>query len=51
MVGVSPDTTVREAARKMLDVEVQRLLVIEDGVLQGILTATDVVRAVAEDNV
>lgn len=51
VVGVSPDATVREAARKMLDVEVQRLLVIEDGVLQGILTATDVVRAVAEDNV
>lgn len=51
VVDVSPGATVREAARKMLDVEVQRLLVIEDGVLQGILTATDVVRAVAEDNV
>lgn len=51
VVGVSPHATVREAARRMLDAEVQRLLVIEGGVLQGILTATDVVRAVAEDTV
>lgn len=51
VVSVPPHASVREAARRMLDAEVQRLLVIEDGHLHGILTATDVVRAVAEDRV
>lgn len=41
-------TTVRQAAGYMLESGVHRLLVIDDGRLQGIVTNTDIVRAVAE---
>ncbi len=41
-------TTVKKAARYMLDAGVHRLLVIDGGELQGIVTTTDIVRAVAE---
>ena len=42
------DTTIRDAARYMLDASVHRLLVIDAGRLEGIVTTTDIVRAVAE---
>lgn len=41
-------TTVRKAAKYMLEAGVHRLLVIDGGQLQGIVTTTDIVRAVAE---
>lgn len=47
--SVTPDTELREAARYMHEASVHRVLVLEDGELAGILTATDIVRAVAEN--
>lgn len=41
-------TPVREAARYMLETGIHRVLVIDDGELRGIVTTTDIVRAVAE---
>jgi len=51
VIGVSPETTIRDAARRMMDAEVQRILVLDDGELKGIVTSTDMVRAVAEGTV
>jgi len=49
-VTVSPDKTLREAAKLMHDREVRRLPVIDsEGKLIGILTRGDVVRAMAAD--
>lgn len=48
VLSVSPDASVRQAARIMLSNGVHRLLVIEDERLVGLLSATDVLRAVAE---
>lgn len=48
VVSVGPDATIKEAAERMLAADVQRILVIKDGELLGIVTSTDVVRAVAE---
>lgn len=47
----SSSTTVKEAARYMLEAYVHRLLVIDDGDLKGIVTTTDIVRAVAEGKI
>ncbi len=41
-------TSLRKAAGYMLEHDVHRLLVIDDGELQGIVTTSDIVRAVAE---
>ena len=46
-VVVSPDTDVREAARTMLYADVHRLYVVEHGKLVGVISTTDIVRAVA----
>lgn len=51
VVSVGPGSTIKEAAERMLKADVQRILVIEDGELVGIVTSTDVVRAVAEGTV
>ena len=51
LVSLTPVASVRSAARVMVDAEVQRILVLEDGELHGIVTATDVVRAVADGKV
>lgn len=51
IVALAPDAEIEEAAQLMLDAEVQRLLVLDDGELAGIVTATDVVRAVAEHTI
>ncbi len=45
---VSPDDDVRKAAEQMLSREVHRLFVEDKGVLVGVLSQTDVVRAVAK---
>jgi predicted transcriptional regulator len=42
------DATIKKAAQYMLDAGIHRILVIDDGELQGIVTTTDIVRAVAE---
>lgn len=49
--SIAPGATVREAARAMLDARIRRVLVVEDGQLVGVLTATDVMEAVADRGV
>jgi CBS domain-containing protein len=41
-------TAVKKAAHHMLGLGISRILVIDEGELQGIVTTTDIVRAVAE---
>ena len=44
---IGPDVDVREAAREMLYLNVQRLFVEYDGALVGVISQTDIVGAVA----
>ncbi|HTY05967.1 MAG TPA: CBS domain-containing protein [Gemmatimonadales bacterium] len=46
-VTVGPDVDVRDAARQMLYLDVQRLFVERDGALVGVISQTDIVGAVA----
>ena len=46
-LAVSPQTTVREAAQQMLYADVHRLYVVENTRVVGVISSTDVVRAVA----
>jgi CBS domain-containing protein len=46
---VAPDLSIREAARRMLEADVHRALVVEDGRLLGILSSLDILHAVAEN--
>ena len=46
-LGVSPETSVREAAQQMLYAEVHRLYVVEHDRVIGVISTTDIVRAVA----
>jgi CBS domain-containing protein len=46
--SVHPDLSVSDAAAHMLDQRIHRAVVLEDGELVGIVTATDIMRAVAE---
>lgn len=48
VVALPPDTPVREAAARMVGAHIHRLLVVEDGRLLGVVSATDLVRAVAD---
>ncbi|MFI8101005.1 CBS domain-containing protein [Streptomyces sp. NPDC086023] len=49
-VTVAPQVSLSEAARKMRDADIGDVLVVDDGMLRGILTDRDlVVRAMAED--
>ena len=48
LFGVGPDDDVRVAARHMADADVHRVLVLEGGRMVGIVSASDIVRAVAE---
>lgn len=50
-VTIAPDADVRDAAREMLYLEVQRLFVEEQGVLVGVISQTDIVAAVATQKV
>jgi CBS domain-containing protein len=45
VVTIAPDRTVHEAARLMIDEGVNRLPVVHEGTLAGILTRADIVRA------
>jgi CBS domain-containing protein len=51
ILGVSPDTTLAEAARRMSGGRVGAVVVLEDDALRGILTERDVLRAVGEGRV
>jgi len=51
ILGVSPDTTLAEAARKMSGGRVGAVVVLEGESLRGILTERDVLRAVGEGRV
>lgn len=52
VVSVAPGATLREAARKMHERRVHRVLVLADGgALVGVLGARDVLRAVAQDRI
>jgi CBS domain-containing protein len=42
-----PDDEVKEAAQRMLYLEVHRLFVVYDGELVGVISQSDIVRAVA----
>ncbi|OGU18507.1 MAG: hypothetical protein A3K13_01995 [Gemmatimonadetes bacterium RIFCSPLOWO2_12_FULL_68_9] len=46
-ITISPDTDVKEAAQQMLYLEVHRLFVEDDGRLVGVISQSDIVRAVA----
>lgn len=48
LLTVRPGASVRHAARAMMRAGVHRLLVVEEGELLGLVSMTDVVRAVAE---
>lgn len=47
VLSVTPGETVVEAARRMTEERVHRLVVVDEGVALGILSASDIVRAVA----
>jgi CBS domain-containing protein len=44
---ISPDDDIREAARRMLEGDVHRLIVIANGRMVGVISTTDIIRAVA----
>lgn len=44
---VAPDVPVKQAAQEMLYLDVHRLLVVEDDTLVGVISQSDIVRAVA----
>ena len=48
LVTLPPDTPVREAAEYMLRTGVHRILVMADGSLAGMVSTTDIVKAVAQ---
>jgi CBS domain-containing protein len=48
---IGPQADVREAARQMLYAEVHRLFVTSEGRLVGVISATDIVRGVATNQV
>ena len=50
-VTIAPEADVRDAAREMLYLEVQRLFVEENGALVGVISQTDIVGAVATQKV
>jgi CBS domain-containing protein len=50
-VTIAPDADVRDAAREMLYLEVQRLFVEDRGALVGVISQTDIVGAVATQKV
>lgn len=48
IIAVGPDTSIKKACKTMAAHGVHRLLVIEDDILQGLVSSLDIVRAVAE---
>jgi len=50
-ITVTPETTIADAARLLLDSNVRRLPVITDHTLVGIVTVADIIRAIANMNI
>lgn len=48
VLALPPETDVRDAARQMLRADVHRVLVVEDGRLRGVVSTTDMMKAVAQ---
>ena len=48
LITVSPDYTVRESAKIMADMGIKRLVVVENGEIKGIFTASDLAKVVAK---
>jgi CBS domain-containing protein len=48
VISLGRDATVREAARLMLEAGVHRILVLEDTRLVGLVTNTDILKAVSQ---
>lgn len=48
---ISPTADVREAARAMVRFEVHRLFVVQDDTLAGVVSQSDIIRAVAHDTI
>jgi CBS domain-containing protein len=46
-VTITPDEEIREAARRMLDADVHRLMVVAEGRMVGVISITDIIRAVS----
>lgn len=51
VVGLPPEATAREAARLLTANEIHRVLIMKNDRLEGILTTTDLVRALAEGRI
>lgn len=51
LLSVSPDDDVRTAARRMADEDVHRVLVMNGNGLEGVLSASDIVSAVADGKI
>ena len=51
VISLPSDAPLRKAAGRMLEADVHRILVVDDGELKGIVTTTDIVRAVADGKV
>ncbi len=47
-ISVTPDATIENAAMLMVEHNIQRLPVVEDGKLVGIITVRDIINAIAE---
>ena len=48
VVSVGPGDSLREVCRTLLDNEIHRVCVVDDGELVGLITSTDLVRCLAE---
>ena len=48
LITVSPDYSVREAAKIMAEMKIRRLVVVEEGKVTGIFTASDLVEVLAK---
>jgi CBS domain-containing protein len=46
VLTIAPDAEIKEAAQKMLNADVQQLVVTEGDRVVGVISATDIVRAV-----
>jgi len=47
IVSVSPESTLQNAAKIMVEKNVHRLIVVEDGVMQGVISSLDYVKLIA----
>ena len=48
VITISPDTSIKEAARRMMESKIGCLPVVENDQLVGLVTETDILRYVAE---